>query len=382
VTGPHVGIVTEDDVRDFILGTNLLSGAGGAPNEAVEHLLETLSEGYEIGWRSVDSLADDALVIAGYYVGSVDPDVWRDRAARAVGLGLEQQIRRPVVRAIERFEQRLGRPVDAIISIEIGASNTAAALDAGVRLGRPVLDADYAGRAIPAFDCTLPAIAGKLAGPVILADYYGDVVEVTDFANVGRLEAIGKMVAKATLGRIGSAGLPLSGREVKAVAARGTLSESLQAGRALRRAREAGGDVVADLVAGLPRSSYLFRGRLDATEWDNADGYMTGYHRISGLDCWRGHELKIYFQNENHLAWLDDSPLAMSPDIIELVDANTAEPLVNTFIEAGQQLAVLGLLRPDALSTPAAIAALGPARWGFEIPFSPLESSQRPSSTS
>lgn len=366
-------LATGTDVEDFVAGTNLLSGAGGAPNEALEHLEETRAEGYEIGWDDLGSLADDDLVIAAWYSGSVDPDVWRNREERERELQLERRVRRPLIAAIERLEARLGRRAAAVIPIEIGASNTAAALDAGTRLGRTVPDADCAGRAIPAFDCTLAAVAGLVRPPLVLADYYGDVVEVVDVANVGRMEAIAKMVASATLGRVGSAGLAMSAAEAKRHLPRGTLSASLAAGRALREARAAGDDVVSHLIDRLPGSTYLFRGTLARTEWDNATGYMVGFHHITGAAAWSGQTMRVFFQNENHLAWIDDRPVAMSPDLIEMVDASSAEPLVNTFLEPGQDLAVIGIARRPELATPEGIAALGPARWGFDIAYTPLE---------
>ncbi|WP_040598123.1 DUF917 domain-containing protein [Patulibacter medicamentivorans] len=366
-------LATAVDVEDFVAGTNLLSGAGGAPNEALEHLGETLAEGYEIGWHDLDVLDDDDLVVAAWYSGSVDPDVWRERDRREAEFGLERRVRRPLVAAIEQLEDRLGRRAAAVMPIEIGASNTAAALDAGTRLGRIVPDVDCAGRAIPAFDCTLAAVAGLVRPPLALVDYYGDVVEVVEAANVGRLEAIAKMVAAATLGRVGSAGLAMSASEAKRHLPRGTLSASLAAGRALRAARAEGGDVVAGLVARLDGAMALFGGELVRTEWDNATGYMVGHHHIRGTGDWAGKAMRIFFQNENHLAWIDGRPVAMSPDLIEMVDARSAEPLVNTFLDVGQELAVLGIPRRPELASPGGIAAIGPARWGFDLPYAPFQ---------
>ena len=366
---------TPVDVEDFIAGTNLLSGAGGPPGEALEHLLETLAEGHPLGWQSVDMLDDDALVVAAYYTGSVGPKVWRERARREAELGLHRHHKRPLIRAIQHLEIRMGREADAIIPIEIGASNTAAALDAASRLSRIVVDGDYAGRAIPSFECITPTIHGDVRPPLVLADYYGDLIEITDAANLSRMEAIGKMVATATLGRIGSAGLAFSGAEVKRLVVRDTLTESLAAGRALRRAQAAGGDVVGQVIKALRGARYLFRGALLRTEHGPDSGYTVGYHFFEGSGDWSGRELKIFFQNENHVAWLDGEPLAMSPDVIEVVDAATAEPQVNTYLEPGQEVAVLGIPRRGGLGTPEGIAAMGPARWGFDIPFLSLEAS-------
>jgi DUF917 family protein len=361
------------DIEDFVVGTNLLSGSGGAPNEALEHLQESLADGYEIAWTDLKDLDDDDLIVVAWYSGSVDPEVWRDREGRERELGLHRRIRRPLVAAIERLEARLGQTAAAVMPIEIGASNTAAALDAGIRLGRTVPDADCAGRAIPAIDCTLAAIHGLVRAPLALVDYYGDVIDVAESANIGRMEAIAKMVAAATLGRVGSAGMAMSAADAKRCLPQGTLSSALAAGRALRAARTAGGDVISGLVDRIPGSTCLFRGRLSSTNWDNATGYMVGFHHIEGSGPWDGKTMRIFFKNENHLAWIDDRPVAMSPDLIELMDPETGEPLVNTFLQPGRDLAAVGIVRRPELDTQIAISALGPKRWGFDMPFQPLE---------
>lgn len=366
-------LVSERDVEDFIAGTNLLSGAGGTPREAIVQLKQTLAEGHAVGWTDFDELADDDLVVAAWFSGSVDPGVWSDRAGREAQAGVTPVHERPLLRAVEHLERQLGAPAAAIIAIEIGGSNTAAALDAAMRLGRVAPDADYAGRAIPSIDCTLPAIAGLADAPLALADYYGNVVEVPEAANVGRMEAIAKMVASATLGRVGSAGIALPASVARDAVAHGTLTASLSAGRALRAARAAGGDIAGTVAAEIPGCLILFRGTLQGSEWDNATGYMIGHHEVQGTDEFEGHRLRVFFQNENHVAWLDDEPVAMSPDLIEMLDEETGEPLVNTFLVPGQHVVVLGIRRRAELDTSAVIDGLGPGRWGFDFPFVGIE---------
>ena len=40
------------------------------------------------------------------------------------------------------------------------------------------------------------------------------------------------------------------------------------------------------------------------------------------------------------MSWLDGEPWVASPDLIEFCDPDTAEPLVNTYLELGQEIAV------------------------------------------
>ena len=44
-----MSLKTVEDVEDLVTGTNLLSGGGGSPKEALAHLRETLIDGANVG---------------------------------------------------------------------------------------------------------------------------------------------------------------------------------------------------------------------------------------------------------------------------------------------------------------------------------------------
>ena len=114
-----------------------------------------------------------------------------------------------------------------------------------------------------------------------------------------------------------------------------TLIKHLDIGKRIRLPREAGDDpliAVADLLGGW----ILFKGRIEKKEWEDRDGYMYGDYLISGRNTFR-----IWFKNENHITWLDDKPYVTSPDIIEIVEMYTAEPITNTDPKEGQLVAVI-----------------------------------------
>src|SRR6202008_3238840 len=135
--------------------------------------------------------------------------------------------------------------------------------------------------------------------------------------------------------------LPAS--EVRAIAVPETMSEALGLGGAIREARERGADPVAaaaDAIDGW----LLFRGPVVGRDWQNT-GYMEGRHTLQGSGAFSGHTLEVWFRNENHVSWLDGGPWVASPDLIEFCDPQTAEPLVNTYLEMGQEIAVVGRRR-------------------------------------
>jgi DUF917 family protein len=370
---PDGGLFSYDDIEDFGRGTDFLSASGGgAPVESAALLRDDLDRGVDIRWTELDDLADDALVVTTFFSGSIAPETW-DPVSLASSCGVARVVERPLVEAVKELEEYLGRAADAIISVEIGGWNTGHAADAAANLRKTLLDADYAGRAIPEAQCVTPAMFGESMSPFVAVDYYGDVTIVKHGANNTMSERLGKFIATASFGLVGCAAIPLDGATVKRIAVPGTLTESLSIGRAIRGAREQGADPVSAIAEAIPGVTVLFRGEIAERTWENRDGYMWGEHEIAGTGDYSG-RLRVWFKNENHLTWLDGKPFVASPDIIEVVDDATGEPRVNTDIEVGDRVAVLAVPRRPQFDTPEGIAALGPRHWGFDLDFEPLES--------
>jgi DUF917 family protein len=367
---PDEGLFSETDVRDFARGTDFLSASGGgSPAGPIRLLLDDLERGLQVRWSPLEDLPDDALVASTFFSGSVAPDAYDTEAVERQH-GVERRVTRPLVQAVQLLEQHLGRPIDALISVEIGGHNTNSTADAAVNAGKTLLNADYAGRAIPEAQCVTPAMFGEAIVPLAGVDYYGDVSLVMQAANITMAERLGKFIAQAAFGHVGCAAIPLPGSTVKRIAIPGTLSQALAIGRAIREAREAGQDPVQAVVEALPGAAVLARGPVVSRTWENRDGYMWGEHEVEAEN---GSRLRLWFKNENHLTWLDGKPYVCSPDIVEVVDADTAEPRVNTDIEVGDRVAVIAVPRRPQFDGPEGIAALGPRHWGFDLDFQPME---------
>jgi DUF917 family protein len=65
--------------------------------------------------------------------------------------------------------------------------------------------------------------------------------------------------------------------------------------------------------------------------------------------------------------------VAIVPDLICVVDHETAEPITTEGLRYGQRVRVLGISTPDMMRTPAALDAFGPTAFGLSEPFTPVE---------
>ena len=79
------------------------------------------------------------------------------------------------------------------------------------------------------------------------------------------------------------------------------------------------------------------------------------------------------FQNENIAALQDGVFVATVPDLICILDSETAEPVTNETLRYGQRVKVVAMSVPPIMRTPAALAAFGPAAFGLATPYQPFD---------
>jgi uncharacterized protein len=366
-------LTTIQDIEDFTRGTDFLSASGGGPTtEARGFLSELLDQGHSIGWCALDDIDDDARVCSTFFSGSVAPSRY-DRSGPEREFGVVTSDPHPTVAAVEQLERELGETFDIIVPIEIGGNNTGHALATAAALGKMVPDGDFAGRAIPEATCITPHMAGLAMAPLACANYYGNRVFIASSQNNEMAERFTKQLAVASFGCVGCAAFVMSGKDAKRLAVPGTLTRSLEIGRAIREAQQAGRDPLDEVASRVDGVYVLFRGTIAQRWWESRDGYMWGEHVVAGRDGHDGRELKLWFKNENHVSWLDGEPWVSGPDVLELVDLDTGEPVVNSFAEEGQRVGVMGIKRCEQFGGEAGIRALGPHHWGFDWDYRPIE---------
>ncbi|WP_280954417.1 DUF917 family protein [Pseudaminobacter soli (ex Li et al. 2025)] len=84
-----------------------------------------------------------------------------------------------------------------------------------------------------------------------------------------------------------------------------------------------------------------------------------------------GRVAEIRFRNENLLVREGERVLAIVPDLICVLDRETATPITTEDLRYGQRVAVLAIGAPAALRTPAALAVVGPAGFGLHDHYVP-----------
>lgn len=364
------------DCEDFVAGCLFMgTGGGGDPEEGLEVLADALSEGLELGWHEPASITDGTLTSMVYRMGSIAPRSERESDVIAqlhLDVG-EAQEEDTICAAVRSLSEHLGESIGCLVAAELGASNSPAPVVAAARLGIPIVDGDYSGRAVPEEMQSTPFAYGIPSDPFASVDRWGNVAIVAKTANPHMLERVARHLAIAGIDGTAIASTPLRARDMKRILVPGTLSKCLEIGRACRHAVERGQDPVEaalEVVGGWQ----LFDGVVVGKDWIDSGGFMIGTLEIEGTDASGGRRMRAWFKNEIHVTWIDDRPWVCSPDLVTLVDPSTGRGYTNTEIEVGDQVAAVGMpglevfRRPDML-----LNGSGPAYFGFDVPHVPIE---------
>jgi DUF917 family protein len=390
--------VTEEDLEDIAVGAGILgTGGGGNPHRGRLLARKHLRAGDTLRVVSLDEVPADALAVSVGGIGA--PVIGLERLSR----GDEGLV------ALRALEGRLGRAVTHIVPGEIGGGNSTLPMVVGALAGLPVVDADGMGRAFPEMQMTTFYFGGAPASPAALADYRHSTVVFDNLADARTLERLARAVTVAMGGAAVIANAIMTGAELPWLVVPGTLSFARRLGAAVRAARRAHADPVAAACTA-SGGGQLFHGKVTDVQRRLVAGFARGELLLEGLGDCRGRTLRIAFQNENLIAWevpmrrgprpgvagaaAPDRPaagsaqmgnrtgspipaegeevIAVTPDLICLVDELTAEPVTTEVVRYGLRVAVLGIPAPPQLRTEAALAVVGPGAFGYDVPYRPL----------
>jgi DUF917 family protein len=355
--------LTRADLVDLARGAAFLgTGGGGDPYVGRLMVEQAMMEGGRVQLLALDELPDDAFVIPTAMMGA--PTVMIEKLPR----GDE------AVRSLRALEQYLGRKADATMPIECGGINSTMPLVVGARTGLPVVDADGMGRAFPELQMETFHVYGVPGTPMAISNEYGDSAIVTTHDN-----QMMEWLARGITIRMGGAALiaeySMDGATVKRVSVSGTISLGIEIGRCLREARERHDDPFDALIVMLRETPYrygriIFEGKVTDVFRRTTEGFAKGNASVQAPD---GSTLELLFQNEHLIARVDGVVRGIVPDLICVLEAETAEPITTEGIRYGQRVKVMVVSTPEIMRTPEALEVFGPRAFGLTDEFQQIE---------
>ena len=358
--------VRPEDLEDLSLGAVFLATGGGGdpyvPRLVTERALQTHGPVELIDPADLD---DDATVVT---IGGV--------GAPTASLELLPSLH-DAERILAAFESEFGRPVDALVSFEIGGGNSLIPIMAAASRGLPVVDGDGMGRALPEAQMMTYPISGVCPTPAVAMDYRGEFRRF-DMPSIFDYEAAIRDFALSNGGMVTAAEHPMTGRQLKDSVVAGTVSFSKELGRLLREQRGNARAIEPALTALFENSIYgefrhLFTGKVVDTERSIQGGFDVGSVSITAFEADDTEPFVLTIKNEFLVARHGGKVLASVPDLITVLDYETSAPINAERLRYGQRVSVYAIGCPAYYRTEAALAVVAPRAFGFDFDYAPLE---------
>ena len=351
--------VTEQDLESIAIGAGILgTGGGGSPYTGMLRSRLAIRENGPINVLSPDELTNDDQVIC---VGAIG----------APTVGIEKMIDKQAYYAFRAIEEYTGTRATALVSNEIGGSNSLEPIIPAAMSGLSVVDADGMGRAYPEFQMKTFFVYGVPYVPMAIADEKGNSAIIPEAISAKWVERMARALT-IQMGCVACYAIaPMTAEQIRTTAVLGSLTLTKKLGDAVKRARRQHEDPI-DAILETHPGKVLFQGKITDLERRTTQGFARGNLTIEGMGQYNGDRMRIEFQNENLIALIDGEVVCIVPDLICVVDTERGEPITTELLRYGFRVTVLGFPGPHLWTAPPGLAVAGPKAFGYDVEFTPL----------
>ena len=350
-------LLDPDSLRALSRGCAILgAGGGGDTYLALLQALQATEDFGPVPLVDLDELPDDSLIMPCGGIGA--PTV----SIEKIENGNEG------ARLREELEYLTGRRVAALMASEIGGGNGLQPISWAAAMHLPMVDADGMGRAFPEVPQVTMQLAGIPPSPAVITDERGNLIVFRTISGQW-MERLERAAAVEFGGAASSTEFSLTAAQARTATIRDSVSLAIRIGEAIIRAE---GDPVASLIAEI--GAYrLVSGKVSDVERHTTTGFVRGSVVVEGLGEDAGRLIRLELQNENLVALERGRVLASVPDLITVLDSETAEAIATERIRYGQRVTVIAFACAPVWRTEKGIAATGPRAFGYDFDYLPVE---------
>ena len=324
------------ELDNILYGSTFFGGGGGGSMSEGKALIEEMKKTgkpVEIPMIKVESMKDGEVSVMVAALGS--PIATKGRTFQDESVN--------AVRGMEEEAKTHGKELKYIYSGEQGGGNTMLPIYAAFITGKPLLDTDGNGRAVPELNTGLLPVHGVPTSPVVLASEMGDVIvgRTKDPMDGKSCEKIARYMCQAYDQGIGFAAWLMDREDHLAASAIGQMSLTINIGKALKTSPDKVIGALESAFKGTRKFKALVSsGVITDIEVDAAGGFDTG---VTTIKSDNGEIYKITFQNEN-LFVTDQNGKVVStiPNIISILvfEGDKVIPVSNSETKIGQRVAL------------------------------------------
>lgn len=352
--------IDEKAVEQIALGAAFLgTGGGGDPHVGKLMALHAIREYGPVRVIKVDDVPDEAIIVPTAMMGA--PTVLVEKLPNGEEL----------IRAFNGLKNYLGKEIFATIPIEAGGVNSMIPIAVAARMGIPLVDCDGMGRAFPELQMVTFHLHGVSATPMVLADEKGNTM-ILETINNFWTENLARNAVVTMGGSLMLSIYPIQGSVLKKAGIRDVLAYSARIGAAIQEARHAA-EKPADVLLKATNGIALIKGKVTDVLRRTEGGFARGEACIEGIEEFRGKSYTVQFQNEHLVAKQGDEVLATVPDLICMVDLESAVPITTEGLRYGHRVLVIGIPCDPQWRTEKGLATVGPRYFKYDIEYVPVE---------
>ena len=360
--------LNREDLVNILYGAAILGTCGGGSlTEGIELIDEALAAGKTFRLASFDDLAPEDLIGTPYGCGAISPltEAERKKYAR-----LPEAQENFYILCMKQMEAYMGKELKAVISTELGGHNTATALYCGAMADKLIVAGDPAGRSVPGLQHSTYYLHNVPMCPISVMNKFGEGAVVTSVFDDERAEDLVRALAVVSQNIVAVMDHVNTAEVLKNAVIRGAISQSEAIGKAFLTAKAQGGDFVS-AVTEAGKGKPMFRGVVTKSTYETRDGFTFGDTEIRGAGEYAGHTLRVWYQNENIISWLDGEIFVTVPDLICLFDLDEKMPQLNPYAREGENVAVIALPAPNEWTTQRGLEIFGPRFFGYDVDYTP-----------
>jgi hypothetical protein len=369
--------LTKVNLLDYVTGASILGcGGGGSAESGIAWINEAFERDYKFKLADINEVDDDKLLCIMAGVGGGVPKEVKDKVepyTKMFSQTPEVRYKR-LSKSAEELSGYVGKEIYSYIASETGGGNGVLPMFLNAMEGKPSIDGDCCGRAKPEMGLSLTNVAGIPVTPLAMVTPFMETVILKNSVDDYRAEDITRNVAVASGGNVTVARCLAPIKLYKKGIAHNLVSKCISIGEAIRKAKKKG-DTPKKVFVEASGAVELFAGNVKEFTMEGKGGFNWGNWNVKGTGKHNGHNMRIWFKNENLIAWIDDKPKITCPDLICVIDNKTFNGLSNFVPDAthkGKDITVYGVKAVEEWRTPKGIEIFGPKHFGFDFDYIPF----------
>lgn len=347
-------IIDKTGMLDVIWGSTLMGGGGGGSIKAGTQLLKSFEAHHpdvpmEVELLTVDEMEDDAFAASGTGLGAPAAIVNADFSQDAAN----------TFKVLEELCEKNSVNLKYNYAVELGGFSSFFPFLLAMQSGKPAVDVDGSGRAVPAIQTLLLNVNGCPCSPLGLANAKNDriALELADPCDAVLAEHIARDISGMMGNMVGIYGWVIDKKMMRERICCGTMTLTEEIGKLIRTSSCPDEDIFEALTeAGLIDAKVICKGTIQDIVTEMRNGFDFGTLIVKSDTT--GETYHVRYQNENLLlrkqveGGFED--MMTVPDLVAMYcidpngdpDSKPRMPLSNADAKVGMKIA-LGVIRVD-----------------------------------